>query len=151
YVTLQYNGANPNKMNIYTVASNGALTLVNSWTGNSSNPVNLNPGSMVVGITGNEGEGTGNIYWKNFIIDDVSGTFPLVPSAGSPTVANPTFTPIAGTYTLGQGVTLATTTGGATICYTTDGSTPTTNGSGTCTHGTTYSTTINVSSTQTVK
>lgn len=84
YVTLQYNGANPNQMKIYTVAANGALTLVNSWTGNSAAPVNLNPGSMVIGITGNEGEGTGNIYWKNFIVDDVSGTFPLIPNQPSP-------------------------------------------------------------------
>jgi len=40
--------------------------------------------------------------------------------------AAPTFSPPAGTYTTAQTVTLATPTSGATIRYTTDGSTPTT-------------------------
>ena len=39
--------------------------------------------------------------------------------------ATPTFTPAAGTYSSAQSVTISTTTGGATIRYTTDGSTPT--------------------------
>lgn len=55
----------------------------------------------------------------------------------TPTVTAPTFSPIAGTYTATQTVTITTVTGGATICYTTDNSTPTANGGGTCTHGTT--------------
>ena len=40
------------------------------------------------------------------------------------TVADPTFTPLAGTYSTAQSVTIATTTSGASIKYTTDGSTP---------------------------
>jgi Fn3 associated len=38
--------------------------------------------------------------------------------------------------------TISTTTSGATICYTTDGTTPIGNGGGGCIHGTTYSTAI---------
>jgi hypothetical protein len=60
-------------------------------------------------------------------------------------VAAPTFTPAGGTYSSSQTVSLATTTGGASIRYTTDGSTPTS------TTGTLYTGPITVSSTKTIK
>ena len=56
----------------------------------------------------------------------------------------PAFSPAAGTYTSAQTVTLSTTTSGASIRYTTDGSTPTE------TAGTLYSAPITVSSTTTI-
>jgi Chitobiase/beta-hexosaminidase C-terminal domain len=43
----------------------------------------------------------------------------------TPTVATPTFSPLPGNYSSPQSVTLSDTTSGATIYYTTDGSTPT--------------------------
>jgi hypothetical protein len=52
-------------------------------------------------------------------------------------------TPIFGPQTPTQ-VAITTSTSGATICYTTDGTTPTANGGGTCTHGTTYAGPITV-------
>jgi len=52
-----------------------------------------------------------------------------------PQVAAPTFNPPAGTYTSAQTATITSATNGATIVYTTDGSTPTESG-GTVTHGT---------------
>jgi hypothetical protein len=58
--------------------------------------------------------------------------------------ATPTFLPLPGTYTGTQTVTLADTTPGVTIYYTTDGSTPTTN-------STAYSGPITVSATTTIK
>lgn len=76
---------------------------------------------------------------------------PGVASQGSSIVSQPTSNPPAGTYSAAQNVTLSSATGGATICYTTDGSTPTANGAGTCTHGTTYSIAIPVSSNLTLK
>jgi hypothetical protein len=67
------------------------------------------------------------------------------------TASTPTFSPVAGTYTSTQSVTISSTTSGATLCYTSDGTTPTANGAGTCTHGTTYSTAVSVASSLTLK
>jgi len=61
-----------------------------------------------------------------------------------PAVATPTFSPVAGTYTSAQNVTISDTTSGATIYYTTNGTTPTTS-------STVYSGPISVAATQTVK
>jgi hypothetical protein len=63
----------------------------------------------------------------------------------STTVATPTITPATGTFTSAQSVTIADSTSGATIRYTTDGSTPTE------TNGTVYTGAFNVSATTTVK
>ena len=67
------------------------------------------------------------------------------------TVATPTFNPIAGPYSATQNVVIATVTGGATICYTTDGTTPTAVTAGTCSHGTTYSGPVAVATSLTIK
>ena len=63
---------------------------------------------------------------------------------GTPVVATPTFSPAAGTFTTAQTVTIATTTSGSAIYYTTDGTTPTTSSS-------LYSGPLTVSATTTVK
>ncbi|MGD0224683.1 MAG: glycoside hydrolase family 88 protein [Terriglobia bacterium] len=52
------------------------------------------------------------------------------------TVATPTFNPGADTYSSAQSVSITSTTSGATICYTTNGSTPAANTPGTCSTGT---------------
>src|SRR6202034_2711493 len=63
------------------------------------------------------------------------------------TVATPTFSPVAGSYTSTENVTISDATVGASIYYTTDGSTPAPN-SGTTTL---YSTPIYVSVSETIK
>ena len=52
------------------------------------------------------------------------------------TVATPTFKPGADTYSSAQSVSITSTTSGATICFTTNGNTPTANTPGTCSTGT---------------
>jgi len=65
-------------------------------------------------------------------------------TAWATTVATPTFSPGAGTYTSTQTVTISDTTSGASIYYTTNGSTPTT-------ASTLYSSPVSVSVSQTLK
>src|ERR1700739_4809130 len=61
-----------------------------------------------------------------------------------PTADTPTFSPVTGTYTSAQTVTISDTTVGADIFYTTDGATPTTS-------ATIYTVPITVATTTTVK
>ena len=76
----------------------------------------------------------------NFLTSAVAtGTYTIETPA-----ATPTFNPAPGTYTAAQQVTLADTTAGASIFYTTNGSTPTTS-------STKYTGAITVSSTTTIK
>jgi regulation of enolase protein 1 (concanavalin A-like superfamily) len=71
--------------------------------------------------------------------DNVTVSVPLPPAAP------PTFSPAGGTYSAAQSVTISTTTSGASIRYTTDGSIPSE------TTGTLYSNPVTVSNTTTLK
>ena len=77
----------------------------------------------------------------------VSGMADSPITSGSYTIecAAPTFSPAAGSYGTAQSVTIGTTTGGATIRYTTNGTTPTE------TVGTVYSSAVNISANTTLQ
>jgi hypothetical protein len=74
-------------------------------------------------------------------------------AGGSPVVSTPLFSPVGGTFATAQTVTITSLTASVTICYTLDGTAPTANGAGTCTHGTTLANggTVTVSSSETVQ
>ena len=69
-------------------------------------------------------------------------------SGGTPTASTPTFSPVAGTYTGTQTVTISASTGGV-ICYNTTGS-PATNGTTGCTTGTHYTVPVSVAASETL-
>jgi len=101
-------------------------------------------------------------YWSSINLSSVAGTVDFVDMAegdgirvivgksgvilqnGTATVATPVIAPSGGTYVGNTSVTITTTTSGATIYYTTDGSTPTTS-------STLYTGAFTLSSTATVK
>lgn len=97
-------------------------------------------------------------YQATLIVPDQFGYF-LTPSPGHGNgaanfagfVEDVTFSVPHGFYTTTQTVSLATTTPGAIIVYTTNGSTPTVNANLTVTNGTLYTGPINVSSTTTIR
>src|SRR5208337_2297630 len=75
----------------------------------------------------------------------VSGT-----GVGAAQCGTPTFSPVAGVVNSGTTVTFGSGCDSGTYCSTIDGSTPTANGAGTCTHGATGGT-VTVSALETVK
>jgi hypothetical protein len=88
---------------------------------------------------------------------DTSGNFSIVSAefsattSAAGTVNNPTFSPVAGTYDGAQNISISTTTPGATICYATGATTPACNASAACTTGTTYSSEILMSTSDTLR
>jgi hypothetical protein len=98
-------------------------------------PATVGGSTAYVGFTG----GTGGYSSTQQIL-----TWTFSDAAVPPIVATPTFSPAGGAYTSAQSVRIADSTKGATIYYTTDGSTPT-NAS------TVYKTPLNVSSTKTIR
>jgi hypothetical protein len=91
--------------------------------------------AVVLAVTGKNASSTGYLL----SVDTLTFT-PQVAQA-----AAPTFNPAGGTYSTTQSVTLSSTTSGASIRYTTDGSTPTS------TTGTLYSAALSVPVTTTIK
>ena len=101
----------------------------NDWgnqnvVGTGSNYTNLEfsgesvVGAVAISFTNNTGDGTGH---GTFYVDNVQ----LVEGSLTPTCATPTFTPAAGSYISAQNVSIACTTEGSVIHYTTDGTNPT--------------------------
>lgn len=78
-------------------------------------------------------------------------SFQVLQSGSVPQANAPTFSPVAGSYLVPQTVTISSTSGGAIICYSTNGTIPATNGTTGCTTGTLYTTPVSVSASATVQ
>jgi len=128
-VHMTYDGATLT-MKITDQVTSASFTT--SWTVNI--PAAVGGNTAYVGFTGATGGGTSSqkiLTWSYF--NTTTAT----------TTATPTFTPVAGTYSTAQNVTISDASSGATIYYTTDGSTPTTSSA-------VYSAPIAVSATETI-
>ena len=110
-VHLAYDGTTLTMLITDPVAN---TTYTTSWTVNI--PTAVGGSTAYVGFTG----GTGGETSSQKI-----GSWTFVSTAGQ-TAAAPVFNPVQGTYTGTQTVTITDTTAGASIYYTTDGTTPTT-------------------------
>ena len=124
---------------------------VSNACNNQNLPENLTCTFTVTFTPTTTGARTGTIT----IPDNASGNPSTISLAGTglTQVATPTFTPPSENSATALTVTISSSTSGATICYTTNGSTPTGNGAGICSNGTTLAngSTITVAASETVK
>jgi hypothetical protein len=154
--------------NVFDVTAGGTCTPTTSGTCFSQSWANVNIPSIVgsntayVGLSGGSNGASANPYeiltWSYTANTPPSNqslsTYTSNTLSGSPFVAAPTFSPVAGPYTGTQNVTVSSTTPGAYYCYTLSATTPSflpqTDNSGGCTEGTLYSGAVAVSSSQTL-
>ena len=113
----------------YTTNGTTPTTSSTVYTG----PITVSSSETIEAIATASGVSSSPVGTATYTIQQTSGT-----------TATPTFSPAAGTYTATQSVTIADTTSGATIYYTTDGSTPTTS-------STVYTGAISVSASETLQ
>lgn len=130
-----YGTSGSNKLNFGTTAKLNTLSYENS-------SVKIESFTSVMRFN----KASDNLRFRYFKAASYSNQQPvqLYKKAAGNQVATPTFSPAAGTYYAAQNVEISCATNGATIYYTTDGTTPTTESS-------VYSTPIAVSTTTTIK
>lgn len=167
--TISYDGTNFNLCLYDVTAANGSCSSGTSGTGTYFQqtwsavdiPSLVNGNTAYVGLMG----GTNAASSDPLLIKTWSYTVNTAPSSpslstyttqsytGAPYAANPTFSPVAGTYSSTQTVTISCSTASSNICYTATNSPsilPQTNNYGGCQSGTPYSGAVTVSSSTTI-
>jgi Chitobiase/beta-hexosaminidase C-terminal domain/Legume lectin domain len=137
---LTYNGTTLYETVTDTVTN---ATYTNSYTVNI--PSQVGGDTALVGFSGGSGAAAvqQNIESWTYTVQS-PGTSAATTSSSESVVSTPTFSPAVGTYSSAQSVTLSDATSGATIYYTTNGTTPTTS-------STKYTGPVTVSSTETLQ
>ena len=106
--SVSLSDATPNATIYYTTDGSNPSTSSPIY----SSPISVNATTTIKAMATAPGYGNSSV---------ATGTYTI-----GPTAATPTFAPLPGSYSSAQSVTISDTTPGATINYTTDGSTPTT-------------------------
>lgn len=157
--TLTYDGSTLT-LNLFDVTAGGscpgASCFTQTWS-NVSIPSQVNGTTAYVGIGGSTGTASiGNLEvtsWTYSATAPSASPSSTVTAAGSPTATNPTFSPIAGSYTGTQNITIAS-AGSSNICYALGAPgltiTPIANQLGGCAVGALYSSPVAISSSQTL-
>jgi sugar lactone lactonase YvrE len=147
-----------NKANLTITANNASIAYNQALPAFTYTPTGFVNGDTAAVLTGTPTETT------TAVVGSAPGTYPINIAVGTlaasnysftfkngtltvtalGTVATPTFTPVAGTYTGAQNITISDTTSGAVTHYTTDGSTPTAS-------STTYSAAVKITASTTIK
>jgi hypothetical protein len=128
-------------------ATNGSGTGCQSGSTqyNSSSPITISSSETVYAVSGLSGQSDSAVN---------SATYTINPWAGQAPANSPTFSPLPGTYSGAQSVSISCSTPSSNICYvlsaTTPAMMPQTDNRGGCTSGTPYSSAISVSSSQTL-
>jgi len=144
---ISSNGIAVDSTNNLYIANFSAVRMVSASTG----IITTVAGGDFEGYSGDGGSATvAELSDPKGIAIDKAGNIYIADSGNyrvrevSPPAATPTFSPVAGTYTSAQTVTISDTSPNASIYYTTNGTTPTTSSS-------VYSGAISVSSTETLE
>lgn len=136
-------GTYTSTQNVTITTSTSGATIRYTTDGSNPSPTTgtIHSGSIAISTTST----LKAIAYKNGMTDSSIASATYTINTGGGQVAAPSFSPGGGSYSTAQNVTISTSTSGATIRYTTNGSTPT------ATSGSVYSGAVSISSSSTLK